>query len=314
MKNKTLTVEAAAAKDPTKYLWFKLNKAKAKFNMHHKTHDLELERDGKFGLKLFKDKYFLLPGADLTTQFALSEAEAKKLVKSSTPFRGQVAKKKVSAGSWEELQPKAKKVKEPKAPKEPKEQEQLIDGASLRDTPGRKALDANTLPKELLTPSAYKSSWYGRVLKKGRNHASDYISVGFAMAKGKYALIVVTRDVGKDSYSSFPESKLTTSMLAGYEQAGYEQVDFDTFLKIRKLAYSAYHSNEDGRKERVEKQANVIIDMKLRVGQQVSIQFDNARVQREILGIDVPGGRIQIRGGGRASRWVRADMVVEIVK
>jgi len=324
MINKTLTVEAAAAKDPTKYLWFKLDKAKAKFNMHHKSHDLELERGGKFGLKQFKDKYFLLPGADLTMQFTLSEAEAKKLVKSSTQFRGQVAKKKVTSGSWEELQPKAKKVKEPKVPKEPRVKEPRvkepkhpkvkepkaapsINGASLRDTLGRKALDDDTLPKELLSPGVYQSSWYGRIMRGGRKPAGDRITIGFAMVKGKYSLIVVDRGTGnreKANYRFVPESRLSP-----ISPDARVQVDYNTFLDVRKKGYRDYHTTESNNKDKVAAGSSKIESMGLKIGQKVIIKFSNGKSNEEILGIDLKGGRIQIMGGGTKRRWIPADIV-----
>lgn len=89
---------AAAKRDPRKYGWYKLTKAKAHFDNVNRSHDLTLTKDETFGVKESRGNFFLVDPSDLTLQFKLTPEMWAKLRTSCKPWTGKVGRYKVLEG------------------------------------------------------------------------------------------------------------------------------------------------------------------------------------------------------------------------
>lgn len=92
---------SAKKKDPTKYAWYQITRGKVKLDNHHKTFEVELSKGEKFGLKRYRNDFFLIDEDDLTIQFKLSAEEAKEVVRRSKGFSGKIDGKDVNPGVFE---------------------------------------------------------------------------------------------------------------------------------------------------------------------------------------------------------------------
>jgi len=94
----TLAVEAAAAKDPTKYMWFKFTGKRASAKLEDGT-KLPISEGERYGVKVSKDTIFILLESDMTRNLKMAYVSSVPLLKNSVPYKGKVNKIKVEPGS-----------------------------------------------------------------------------------------------------------------------------------------------------------------------------------------------------------------------